>query len=331
MKTSIAVLLVASLAVKALPGSTLAQSPAALAEGDAARLASMWDGHYDNANLVSLQDRGAVPEKGWEVRRLKIFKRVDLPAFGKHVTYVEQYQGEPPTSLFRQRIYAHRADAATGEIVTDIYSFRGDEAEIVVGADNDPSKLAGFTPATMDKIPDACAIRWQVHGDGFVGVQDPAQCRYTPVGFTEPVRVGDRIVLTPTMMTTTTRITRDDGALASGNELGLPDQSFKGRTFTCFVIAGNPAIERGYERFDNLFIHDQGGEFNVTTTHTPPKEFRVWMLNLFSRSATGRSTLMLFVEGVNGGLERTGAFAATDAPRIAVSAPGIEANCTAAK
>lgn len=46
----------------------------------------MWDGAYDNANQTNEQERFKISEKCWEARRLKLFKHVDLPAFGDNVT-----------------------------------------------------------------------------------------------------------------------------------------------------------------------------------------------------------------------------------------------------
>ena len=298
---------------------------------DAARLAMMWDGGYDNANQVNEQERYKVPEAAWESRRHKIFKKVDLPAFGPNVTYVEQYLGEPPTSLYRQRLYVHRADVATGQVVTDIYSFRGKDAEKVVGAHKDASKLKGFSPANMDKLPDGCAIYWRASGEGFRGIQDGNQCRFVPPGMSEAVRLSDHIVLTPTSLVTTTKMSRDDGSLVQGNPMSLPETSYKARQFTCFMIIRNADAPNGYERYNDLAIHDQGGEFVVTTKHKDPLQIKVWMLNLIPRAGGSRPTLMLYAEEENKKFERVGAFGSVDASRLAVVAGFGEANCTLAK
>jgi hypothetical protein len=308
-----------------------AQDAKTILDQDAARLAAMWDGAYDNANQVNEQERAKMPEAGWEARRHKIFKKVDLPAFGPNVTYVEQYLGEPPTSVYRQRIYAHRADAANNRVITDIYAFKGKDAEKALGAHKDPSKLKDFSPATMDKLPDGCAVFWKATAEGFDGYQYAESCHYMPPGMDENIRLADHIILTPVSLSTHTMMTRDDGSVMQGNPLGLPEMSYKARPFACFLIVRNPDQPNGYERYNDLAIHDQGGEFTVTTKHTKPMTINVWMLNLVTRTAGARPTLMLFAKDEGGQFERMGAFGSADASRLAVTASWGEANCTLTK
>lgn len=119
----------------------------------------MWDGAFDTANQVNFQERFNQPEEGWVARHHKIFKRVDVPAFGNYVAYFEQYAGDPPDVLVRQRLYVHSVDVDAQQVITQIYAFQGDDADKVVGAHEDPVALAQFAPGMMDKLPDGCAIR----------------------------------------------------------------------------------------------------------------------------------------------------------------------------
>jgi hypothetical protein len=311
--------------------AALAQDAKTMLEQDAGRLALMWDGAYDNANQINEQERYKIPEAGWESRRHKVFKRVDLPAFGPNVTYVEQYLGEPPTSVYRQRIYVHRADPVNNRIITDIYAFKGKDAEKALGAHKDPAKLKGFSPANMDKLPDGCAVFWKASGDSFDGVQTAETCHYTPPGMGEKIRLSDRILLTPGALVTNTKMMRDDGSMMQGNPLGLPEVSYKARQFTCFMIIRNPDAKNGYDRVNDLAIHDQGGEFTITTAHKEPMKIRVWMLNLIPRAGGSRPTLMLYTEEENKKFERLGAFGSPDASRLAATAGFGETNCTLAK
>jgi CpeT/CpcT family (DUF1001) len=309
----------------------LAQDAKTMFEQDAGRLALMWDGVYDNANQVNEQERMKVPEAAWEARRMKIFKKVDAPAFGPNVTYVEQYLGEPPTSVYRQRIYVHRSDAANNRIITDIYAFRGKDAEKVLGAHKDASKLKGFSPANMDKLPDGCAVFWKAVGDSFEGVQNAESCNYMPSGMAEKIRLSDRIVLSPGALSTQTKMMRADGSLMQGNPQGLPEVSYKARPFSCFLIVRNADQPNGYERYNDVALNDQGGEVTITTKHKEPLKINVWMLNLIPRAAGARSTLMLYAKEENNKFERVGAFGSTDATRLAVVAGFGEANCTLVK
>ena len=298
-------------------------------ERDAERLAAMWDGLYDNANQVNFQERFDLPVEGWHARQMKIFKRVDLPAFGKTVTYTENFLGEPPEALYRQRIYHHWPDHETGEVVTDIYSFRGDDAEKAAGGHLDLSKLEGFSPDNMDMIPRGCEVRWKAVGDHFVGVQTAETCLYTPVGFSEQVRVGDHITLTADIMTTETEIRAEDGKLLSGNALGVPQVSRKARTFTCMVLARRFGVDESLQRFDGIKTYDQGGEFFVITEHTPPIELHVRLLKIIPPAGPSRHTLIMVLSEQNELFPTAMAFVEPNAPRVAISIAGVEANCTA--
>lgn len=311
-----------------------AQTPArpggdAVLQRTAEDLAALWQGAYDTANQVNFQERFNLPEGGWVTRQHKIFARVDVPAFGPYVTYVEQYQGTPPDQLFRQRLYVHRIDDLLGQVVTDIYSFSDEDAAAVVGAQDDPSKLAAFTPGRLSKIPDGCAIRWQKLGETFLGTQTPDDCLYTPAGFGQQVRLRDTITLTADAMTTQTEILDANGAVLMANDLGTPEVARKARPFTCMMLALNPAMEQRFERYADIKTHDQGGEFTVVTQHDPPKELHVRLLKIVPPAGTSRDTLIMTLREKNDLFPLTNAFVAPDAPRVAISIAGVEANCTA--
>ena len=292
-------------------------------------LANMWNGAFDTANQVNFQERFSLPEEGWVAHQHKIFARVDVPAFGPTVTYVEQYQGVPPDQLFRQRLYVHRVDETAQQVVTDIYAFRGDDAAKVVGAHTDPTLLAGFAPDDMDKLPDGCAIRWEYLGDMFLGTQTPDDCLYTPQGFSQQVRLRDTITLTAESMTTQTEILDANGEVLMANDRGVPEVARKARSFTCMVLAQNPNLEARIERYAGIKTHDQGGEFDVSTQHNPPREIHVRLLKIIPPAGPSRHTLIMMVSEQNGLFPTAMAFVAPDAPRVAISTSGIEANCTA--
>lgn len=311
------------------PFSAQAQiaTPADILNRQAEDLANMWDGAFNTANQFNFQERFNLPEEGWVAHHHKIFKRVDLPAFGPTVTYVEQYAGDPPDTLVRQRLYVHSIEA--GALKTDIYAFRGDDAESVVDAHEDPSKLAGFTPSNMDKLPDGCAVRWKARGDVFIGTQSPDDCLYTPEGFGMKVRLRDTITLTADAMVTETEILAEDSSVLMANELGVAEVARKARPFTCMVIAQNPDMEERIERFDGIKIHDQGGIFEVSTQHNPPKDLHVCLLKIIPPAGPSRHTLIMQLSEKNDLFPTAMAFVAADAPRVAVNIVGIEANCTA--
>jgi len=214
-------------------------------------------------------------------------------------------------------------------VVTDIYSFTEEDAAAVAGAHEDPSKLAGMTPECMSKIPDGCAIRWQKLGETFLGSQTPDDCLYTPAGFGQEVRLRDTITLSAEAMTTQTEILNGDGDILMANDLGTPEVARKARPFTCMMLALNPEMEQRFERYAGIKTHDQGGEFTVVTQHDPPKELHVELLLIVPPAGTSRDTLIMTLTEKNDAFPLARAFVAPDAPRVAISIAGVEANCTA--
>lgn len=321
-----------ALAVSAALNPLLAQraTQADILNRQAEDLANMWDGAFDTANQVNFQERFDLPVEGWIARHHKIFKRVDLPAFSPTVTYVEQYAGEPPEpALVRQRLYVHSVDSEAQQVITDIYAFREGDAEKVIAAHEDPSKLAAFTPENMDKLPDGCAIRWAQRGDTFVGTQTPEECLYTPEGFGQQVRLRDTITLSADAMVTETEILAEDNSILMANDLGVAEVARKARAFTCMVLAQNQDLEQRIERYAGIKTHDQGGIFEVSTQHTPPKDLRVRLLKIIPPAGPSRHTLIMQLTETNDLFPTAMAFVAPDAPRVAISIAGIEANCTA--
>ena len=291
---------VAAVVVVLLAAPALAQEAKTMFDQDAARLAVMWGGAYDNANQTNEQERLKIPEAAWEARRLKIFKKVDAPAFGPHVTYVEQYLGEPPTSVYRQRIYVHRADAANSRIVTDIYAFRGKDAEKVLGAHKDASKLKGFSPANMDKLPDGCAVFWKAVGDSFEGVQYAESCHYMPAGMSEKIRLSDRIVLSPAALSTQTKMMREDGSMMQGNPQGLPEVSYKARAFSCFLIVRNPDQPNGGP--PSGFVVESGTDQTHNVLATVPGQAAyspLWRVSVINNTDFGSVSNLSSAQGAN--------------------------------
>ena len=320
----LAVITIAVLSIAAPASAQTRPDARAALVRDAERLTALWSGWYDTANQVRYQERFAFPEAQWVSRQLKIYTPVELPAFGPYVTYVEQLQGSPPDTVFRQRLYVHSIDEASGQLVTDIWSFTDEDARRVTGAHQDPGKLAAMTA-----LPDGCEIFWERRGETFVGIQYAERCLYEPPGFDRPVRLADLITLDKSAMTTRTELFDQDGNRIMGNAAGVAEVSRKARHFDCDVFALNRDVEDGVERFPGIESYDQGGEFTVSTQHDPPKEILIRLLSISPPAGSSRDSFFLELREANGQFPTTRAFVAPDATRIAVSTSGVEVSCNA--
>jgi len=111
------------------------------------------------------------PENGFLTMH-SFVSRVDLPAFGSDVIYLEQRYGGPEGAITRQRIMAFGRDSQG--VVTMAYDFFGGAK--YARADAVPMRLAGLTPDDMYHFPKSCRIRWTEDGDVYVGSVSRKNC-----------------------------------------------------------------------------------------------------------------------------------------------------------
>jgi len=77
---------------------------------DFKRMMEWFPGRYDNQEQVYFNDNLNVPEDERHERIHHIFTPVDLPDFPGETFYIEQYQNDDPTDVYRQRIYSFEPD-----------------------------------------------------------------------------------------------------------------------------------------------------------------------------------------------------------------------------
>lgn len=116
-----------------------------LLERELEYLMEIWPGDFDNREQLQFDsDVGKrTMETGGHLRVHGQIRRVDLPAFGEHVLYVEEYKDNDPSSIFRQRLYELSADEDENAIRIKLHFFR--DGAKYLGAHEDPSKLDGLT------------------------------------------------------------------------------------------------------------------------------------------------------------------------------------------
>ena len=136
---------------------------AATLEKDLDTIMAWWHGDYDNdrqlARLMSegepiwrADDSGA----GGHIEVASHYRRVDLPAFGNHVLYVEETKHGDPANIFRQRIYTLDIDDDTSSIRVKLWYFN--DKEKYVGAWEDLDRLGDLAPDAMFALQDECDL-----------------------------------------------------------------------------------------------------------------------------------------------------------------------------
>ncbi len=221
---------------------------AAWADGPEADLADFVDwfpGRYDSALQVVEQRAAKLPAEQRNYRRHSIFRRVDLPAFGEHVYYAEQYRDGDPDAVYRQRIYVITIDPNRKQLRLRVHI--PPDTRVLLGAYREPTLLSGLRPEDTTVWP-GCDLFWTREGDQLVGRLDAGACSF------ESARFGQRVFLEEDLTLSRDSIWfADRGLTANGEYLfGMrgdePTIAIKVRPFVCTFSDGSSA-----------WVHDQGG------------------------------------------------------------------------
>jgi len=258
-------------------------SPEAL-DADLARFSSMLAGQFNNYRKVT-----AARETGDTglMRTHYIYGRMNMPAFGDQVLYVQQHfgAGDDPGRIYRQRIYASHADYSRSEIVTRIYSFKGEGAVEAVDAHLRPDSLRRLTPEDMTVLPEGCEIFWYRDGDRFVGYQHPGDCVMEMPGTDDmSLLLSDDLILTEMTFSTFTRGENMAGIKLFGDD--APHLRNKARPWAC--RAGDA----------DFTLHDEGGEAALPSRGKERRE--TYTLRLLATEPWGNNfVLTRLVEGAD--------------------------------
>lgn len=316
----------------AAPTAGAAQGvPATALEKDFALFLEWFPGRYDNESQVFWEPELGVAAEVRHERIHSIFRPVELPAFGSHVFYVEQFSNGDSARIYRQRIYALSADAAAGAIRLKIYTPMKPAA--LAGAWRDPSKLLGLKPAQTTTI-EGCDVLWRRQANQFIGSIEDGACRVKSDRFGEIV-IDDDLVLTPEEIWISDRATTLNGDYVFGNKAGVPHKLKKARSFECWtaVLRGAKHGDSGEGMNDWQFqrgglLHDQGGVLELTTDESPPRRVTLLLRRVEWPTGLNRPSLTLYAR--EGTSERAVSYAWTefDAQRIGLNLRWLQASCT---
>jgi hypothetical protein len=273
-------------------------------EEDLELMMSWFAGEFDNHLQVVEEKEAENPPEQFHEWIHSTFAPVDLPEFGEHVFYVEQYIEGDPTNIYRNRIYSFSVDDDEDAIQLTIYSFKDHEA--VVGAHADPSKLEGLTMDDVRSLP-GCEVFWKKQDDHFIGYMPDGACRVPSRRTGKIIVIDDDLKLTPDEIWIGDRATDEDGNYVFGNKAGIPHKLKRSHDFACWAVAKEDvdaedwsAVARG------LTLHDQGGWASITTEGENPQTYR---LELEQRVYKGEREVAVLKLGVyEGDAEKSTAY-----------------------
>jgi len=305
--------------------------PLAVQEKDFRIFLSWFEGEFDSGEQVAFADELGIPKDAIPERIHSIFKRADLPAFGEHVFYVEQYLDGDPAKIYRQRLYSFSLDPEEQAIKLVIH-IPADPATLV-GAHRDPSKLAGLVPDATRTMP-GCDVFWQRRGDAFLGYMKPGACTFQSSRSGKTIVVSDDLYLDDDEIWIFDRAVDTEGNHVYGNTAGIPNKLKKVHHFSCWLAVKRDGVAddaEGAWSFDrNIPVHD-GGE--LVWTKSDKREARVGLKirNVVWPSGPNKDSLVLYVhDEAAADPERAASYAwgDPDAGKLGINLRWMQASCS---
>lgn len=286
-------------------------------------LTDWFEGEFDNEEQVWFQTdpRSETPEDERHTRLHTHHRRVDLPSFGEHVFYVEEYKNNDPEDLVRQRLVVFSSLGLNGGIRMRQGFFEDPTA--VQGAQHDPERLEGTAESSV-LFMDECDVFWQREASQFVGKMREKACVFGD-GDKRRYSVHNLILSSNKYWRVdSTRLISDD-SLYVGYHESKPTELRRAKPFVCEM---NLRLEGGAaQRAEGLRVHSQGGEQSVVREDNG----EVYILRLRDKEYPFYDTRpdFLFLSVRKEGERRSLAYTVTDADarRLGVSFDGILAHC----
>lgn len=233
---------------------------------DLQRIVAWFEGEFDNREQLWFEadQRSKVPEAVRHERVHATHRPVDLPEFGRHVFYVEEYLDDDPQKVFRQRLVTFESARHDG-VRMKLWFLK--DAAAVRGADRDPARLAKLTRADVTDLP-GCDVYWLPQGDQYVGGMRAKACVFGE-GSDRRYSQHDLILAAESYWRLDRIFAVDTDKLLMGNPAGVPHKLDRAKRFACDVrFYGTDNYLDGPhpddEEYLALPIHSQGGNLHVT-------------------------------------------------------------------
>lgn len=193
MRRRFALLLAAAMLTACASTPTPAELTPAMA---ADALVGRWDtkAQFDAAPESLKKPPAAGHPYDWIDRQAATFARVEAPALGPAVVYLEWRSGGPEGPLSRQRLWSFRRDE-TGALRMDFFTLR--EPEKWAGAA--PAAFHAITPADVIGYGPTCGLTVTPKGPSAWDARiEPQDCRITARQSGRTMGIAARVTLMPT-------------------------------------------------------------------------------------------------------------------------------------
>ena len=223
-------------------------------------LSEWFEGEFDNEEQVWFQadPRSATPEPERHERIHTMHRRLDLPSFGDHVFYVEEYKDNDPQDVYRKRLVIFSSGPAKGEIRMQQGFFRepGEVSDTLART----TGLRDLTPEDVVFL-DECDVHWQRVAGQFEGSMRPKACVFGE-GETRRYSVHDLVLSDDHYWRVDSTFLVSDDSLHVGRPIDRPFRMRRSKHYVCTVIFGNES--GASQTIEGLPLHSQGGTIDVT-------------------------------------------------------------------
>jgi hypothetical protein len=237
---------------------------------DLEQLASLFAGEFDNFQQVYKEREDKVTEVHEHIH--SIFKRVNLPAFGKDVFYVLQYLDGDSTKIYRQRLYTFTTNDTENAIQLDIYSFVTDS--LYYYEHLYPNRLSALTPAQMTRT-EGCAVFWKKTGDHFTGYMKPGACTFISKRSGKRVVITDSLLLSKDELWIRDEAVDENGGYVFGHKGKIPHKLKRCRFYKGWMLLEKAGLKDQYHTVRNLIWHDQGKRQRLYLEDGTPTRYEV--------------------------------------------------------
>ncbi len=294
-----------------------------LMERELEYLMEIFPGDFDNREqLQLLSNVGQTEYKATGVVRVHgQISRVDLPAFGEYVLYVEEYRDNDPSNTFRQRLYELSADEEEKAIRIKLHFFR--DGKKYLGAHDNPSLLDGLTRDDTTVL-DGCDVFLRRDVDALAGSMKHKICvfgegderRYSDY----QLRVSeDSYWFRDRIQYYDTDETLDEFGPFTWHQLE------RARWFRCMIDFPYEDGGRSINTVDYVRIHDQGGTYPFE--YRDGRDMVFTFRNNWSYGMQRETLVIVIQEGDETGPTLVYAWGQPGADRIGVNPGWIRLQC----
>jgi CpeT/CpcT family (DUF1001) len=273
-------------------------------ERDIMVLAEMLPGVYDSQEQTYFENRGNVRKEARNARMNSKIERVELPAFGKYVFFVQDSIENKLDEPNRVRLYTLTADNAEQAVRMRMYYLdtgEGDAKKKYWNAHLNPAVLSDLKPETA-RFTDGCDVLWRREAGQFHGATKKNDCTWTRPG-ERAKRVADYQLQLTTNALWVRELTFDTkGKQIAGNPDGVFHKMNRARAFMC--QSDIPGVSGGrdipFKRNGPFPMTDQGGQVSFMSNEKEPREINIllrnvdWQVNNETGAFT-RDVLVLYV------------------------------------